>query len=193
VAAAAGGIADAITGLPAYPTVLFGHGLGALIAFETARRLRDRHGPVLALFVSGRQAPAQRDREPPIANLPVEQFIEEARRRSGALPDAALRDAELMRVLLPGFRADIAMAESYRYGAAAPLDCPIVACGGAADPRMSRADLESWRSETRSRFSLHVFGGGDLYLTRESTAVTALIANQLSVMLGAMSRWAGTR
>ena len=193
VSAAADGAADAIARLATYPTVLFGHGLGALIAFEAARRLRDRQWPLLALFVSGRRAPALRDPEPPIAHLPVSVFLAEVRRRFGGLPDAALSDDESAPLLVRSLRADFAMAEGYRYEQAAPFDCPIVACGGTADPHASPSDLVAWRTETRSRVSVHTFAGGHLYLERERAAVTARFANHLSVMLGALARCTGVR
>ena len=188
---AASGIADSIIGAPPMPLVLFGHSLGALIAFETARRLRDRGWPLLALFVSGRRAPGLADPLTPIASLPVEAFVAEARQRYEAIPDAVLADADMMQLLLPGLRADCAMLETYRYEPGAPLACPIVACGGSADRHASRLELDAWRRETRSRFSLHTFGGGHFYLHDEREAVTTLIANQLTVLVGAMTRWTG--
>jgi medium-chain acyl-[acyl-carrier-protein] hydrolase len=123
--------------------------------------------------------------------LPVEAFVAEGRQRDEAIPDAVLADADMMQVLLPGFRADFDMLETYRYEPGAPLACPIVACGGAADGHASRLELDAWRRETRSRFSLHTFGGGHFYLHDEREAVTALIANQLTVLVGAMTRWTG--
>ncbi len=190
---AADGVADGTARLPAYPTVLFGHSLGALLAFETARRLRDRSWPLLALFVSGCRAPALPTTERPLAGLPTDELIGEACRRYQAIPEAVLADRELMPLLVPGLRADIAMAESYDHDAGVPLDCPIVACGGSTDPRASRPELEAWRSETRGRASVHLFGGGHMYLLQEGVALTGLIANQLSVMLGAVARGKGIR
>jgi surfactin synthase thioesterase subunit len=145
------------------------------------------------LFVSGRRAPALRDPEPPIAHLPAPVFLAEVRRRFDGLPDAALSDDESTPLLVRALRADFAMAEGYRYEQAAPFDCPIVACGGAADPHASRSDLDAWRTETRSRLSVHTFAGGHLYLERERAAVTARVANHLSVMLGALARCTGVR
>src|SRR4029453_14229803 len=51
-------VADEILAGYGSPKVLFGHGLGALIAFETARRLNARHWPIVGLFVSGHGGPA---------------------------------------------------------------------------------------------------------------------------------------
>jgi medium-chain acyl-[acyl-carrier-protein] hydrolase len=113
------------------------------------------------------------------------------RQRYDAIPDAVLADADMMQLLLPGLRADFAMLETYRYEPGAPLPCPIVACGGAADRHASRLELDAWRRETRSRFSLHTFGGGHFYLHDEREAVTTLLANQLTVLVGAMARWTG--
>jgi medium-chain acyl-[acyl-carrier-protein] hydrolase len=188
VSQAAYGVAAAVTDLPAYPTVLFGHGLGALIAFETARCLRDHGWPLLALFVSGRRAPSLPDPLPPVAGLPEAAFVAELRRNGNIIPDGVLSDPELMELLLPGLRADSRMLDSYQYEAAEPLHCPIVASGGLADPLASRTDLEAWRSETRGRFSAHMFGGGHSYLYAETEAVTSLIANRMTVLLGALSR-----
>jgi surfactin synthase thioesterase subunit len=188
---AADGVAGAVARTPASPTVLFGHGLGALIAFETARRLRDRSWPLLALFVSGCPAPALLRPETSFDDLPTEEFVSEVRARYDVIPDAVLGDADLMQLFLPGLRADVAMAAGYEYAPDAPLPCPIVVCGGSADPRAPRPQLEAWRGETRVRASVHLFAGGPQYVRQEQAAVTALIANQLTVLLGAMSRCSG--
>jgi surfactin synthase thioesterase subunit len=182
------GVVDAITSAHPHPTVLFGHSFGAVIAFEAARRLHGRGWPLLALFVSGRRAPGLGHQDQQVAALPVDAFVNEVRHRYDAIPDSLLREDELLNLVLPGLRADLAMAEGYRCEPAPPLSCPIVACAGRNDPHVSRTDLEAWRDETRSRFSAHLFGGGHHYLVQERAAITALIANQLSVILAAMSR-----
>jgi surfactin synthase thioesterase subunit len=189
---AARGVAEAVAEMPALPTVLFGHGLGAVIAFESARRLQDRTWPVLALFVSACAAPALKALEQSFATLPAEELVSRVRQRHAAVPRAVLADREMLELFVPGLRADVEMAERYQYAAGVPLACPIVACGGSADPHTSRAQLEAWRTETRGRSSVHLFEGGPLYVQQERAAVTGLIASQLTVMLGAMSRCSGT-
>jgi surfactin synthase thioesterase subunit len=180
-------VADQIGMGAASPTVLFGHGLGALIAFETARRLQARHWPVLALFVSGQGGPARGTAPPGLADLPVDQLVAQLRQRH-VLPPDLLSDPDAMRLFLHVIRADVAMAEGYRYEPAHPLGCPIVACDALADPHVSRSDIEGWKRETTGRFSIHRFGGDRSYIHREEEALTALIANHLSVMVGALAR-----
>jgi medium-chain acyl-[acyl-carrier-protein] hydrolase len=190
---AADRIVESLASVPAHPTVLFGHGIGALIAFEAARRLEYLHWPILALFVSGRRGPAIPDSAPRLSDLPLDEFVTEILARDELVPAAAMTDPEQLQLLMPALRADLAMTDNYRYQSGSPLRCPIVACGGTGDAGASRADMEAWKMETRGRFSLHTFAGGHAYLQREQEALTALVANQLSVMVGAMARWAAAR
>lgn len=180
-------VADDIGASVGSPTVLFGHGVGALIAFETARRLQARHWPLLALFVSGQGAPALGAIAPRLGDLPIDQLVVQLRQRH-VLPPDLLSDPDAMRLFLHVIRADVAMGEDYRYEPAHPLDCPIVACEAIADPHASRGSIEGWRQETTARFSIHRFGGDRSYIHREKEALTALIGNHLSVLMGALAR-----
>ena len=179
-------IADDIGAEAGCPTVLFGHGLGALIAFETARRLQARRWPMLALFVSGQGGPAGRRLAPRVSHLPVDQLVVQLRQRH-VLPSDLLSDPDAMRLVLHVVRADVAMAEEYRYEPAHPLLCPIVACDAPADTHASRSGVEDWKQETTARFSIHRFGDRS-YIHREREALTALIRNHVSVMMGALAR-----
>jgi len=181
-------IADEVAAGVRNPTVLFGHGLGALIAFETARRLSARHWPLLSLFVSGQGAPSLGLMAPRVSDLPADEFISQVRHRRHILPADAIGEPDVLRLILPIVRADVAMAESYRYEPDAPLPCPITACDASADPQASRTDVEGWKRETSGRFAIQRFGGDRSYIHREQEALTALVSNHLSVMLGALAR-----
>jgi medium-chain acyl-[acyl-carrier-protein] hydrolase len=188
---AADGVAGALAAIPALPTLLFGHGVGALIAFETARRLRDRSWPLLALFVSGRRAPGVPDPLPPISGLPADAFLLEVRARLDGLTDTLVADPDLRPVFVQGLRADFAMAERYEYAPAPPLSCPIIACAGSRDPHATATDLQGWSAETRSRFRAHTLSGTQAFVISERASVTRLIANETSVLLSVLARGAG--
>jgi medium-chain acyl-[acyl-carrier-protein] hydrolase len=87
------------------PFAFFGHSMGALVGFELARQLRRQCDlqPV-HLFVSGCFAPDIPDPNP-IHNLPEAELLAELRRLNG-VPQEALENTELMRLLLPTLRAD---------------------------------------------------------------------------------------
>lgn len=146
------------------PFAFFGHSMGSIVSFETARRLRREHNLLpVHLFVSGRGGPRQRDVETCYSTLTEEELIEELIRFEGA-PQEFLKNPELMRMMLPTIRADFAVCENYTYESEPPLPCPITAFGGLQDQETSRERLEAWRDETSAAFSLEMFPGGHFFL-----------------------------
>src|SRR6185436_20768362 len=91
------------------PIALFGHSMGAIVAFELAARLGRQ---VRHLFVSGSSAPhlhLVKER----SSLSDAELVRELAEMGGT-PREILEDAEMMELLLPMLRADFALVESYR-------------------------------------------------------------------------------
>ena len=162
------------------PFALFGHSLGALLAFETARRLASVSGAEPAhLFASGRRAPHLPARSRPIADLEPGAFLEEIRRRYDGVPREILDEPDLLALLLPALRADIKLIESYRYEVAAPLECPITVYGGVDDLEARDDELSAWRVHTRGAFAVRMFPGSHFFIRSLSAAVTADLSGVL--------------
>ena len=157
--------------------VFFGHSLGALLAFEVARALRGRAGPA-QLFVSGRRSPALPSRHEPVHDLPEPQIVD-ALRRLGGTPPEILAHAEMMQLLLPLLRVDLALDETYACDDLTPLDCPITAFTGDDDPRVTLEEAAAWSALTRGTFRLRRFAGGHFFLLDQRAAVVAAIAAAL--------------
>ena len=172
-------IAEAIRPYLDKPFAFFGHSLGALLSFELARYLR-REWQLMPshLFVSGHSAPQLCHYKSPIHTLPEADFVARLDELNG-MPDGVLTHPELRELLLPLLRADFTMCETYQYEAGAPLNCPLTALGGLADPYLDRADLESWGEQTSSFFKLRLFRGDHFYLHTERPLLLRILAQEL--------------
>ena len=161
------------------PFAFFGHSLGALVAFEAARRLNQMGLPLpRRLFLSAHSAPQCADKEEQIHQLSDVAFIEKLRKLQGT-PEAVLKNAELMALFLPIIRADFEMRETYRYLEMAPLSCPISVFGGLEDT-IPFHDLEAWRIHTTGQFTFRKVPGNHFFLQSARTHLLQAIAHDLS-------------
>jgi medium-chain acyl-[acyl-carrier-protein] hydrolase len=166
------------------PFAFFGHSMGALIAFELARHLRQRHGlqPV-HLFVSGFRAAQLPDPDELTYNLPEAEFLAAVRRLNGT-PEAILQNDELLSLMLPVVRADVTICETYAYQDDAPLDCPLTSFGGRSDSIVSPEELMGWIVQTSGDYDVQMFDGDHFYINSARPqllrAVSAALARHLS-------------
>jgi medium-chain acyl-[acyl-carrier-protein] hydrolase len=178
------GVARAIGDNLDKPYMLFGHSLGALIAFELARRFVAHARPLpVALVVSGKRAPHTPSRRRPFARLPDAEFIREIAAYKGT-PASILENAELMELILPRLRADATLFDDYQYRSSGPLPCPIVAFGGTEDAHINHTELLAW-GELTNTFSYRTFEGDHFFIHSNhdevSRALSEVIDSAVSV------------
>lgn len=160
------------------PIALFGHSLGATLAFEVARRLeRDRTVPV-ALFASGRRAPSRHRNER--VHLGSDRDLLAQIKRLHGTDGQVLENEEIVRMIMPALRSDYRAAETYRYRPGLRLTCPILALAGGDDTVATVEEVNAWGEHTTAPFELRVFPGGHFFLTAHAAAVRDLVSQRLS-------------
>jgi surfactin synthase thioesterase subunit len=174
----------AVTEADRRPFYLFGHSLGALVAFEvcrrlaganaaghTARRIAPRH-----FVASGCSAPSllpsRRVKE--IANLAGRQFAE-AIGFFGGLAEDVIADEEVRDLLLPGLIADFHMAVGYHYTPGPRLEVPATLVIGRGDPHVKAAQIGPWNDEFSWPPDRRLVDGGHFYFEARPGLATGIL------------------
>ncbi len=161
------------------PFAIFGHDLGALIAFELARSLRRMSLPQPArLFLFCHRAPNLPSRVADIHRLEESESRKELRLRAD-VPEEVLEHEELMALVSPILRADFEIEETYSFVAEDPLDVPFTIVGGLADDRVDASELEAWRQQTRAEARVEMLPGDHSYLHSQHKRLLEVITREL--------------
>jgi medium-chain acyl-[acyl-carrier-protein] hydrolase len=163
------------------PFGLFGHSMGALVAFELSRVLAARGYPApLHLFVSAIEAPHAPSKGTTLHDLPDPEFIAALGHLNGAAA-SALANPELLQILMPVLRADFRLAETYRYPGGAPLGHPITVFGGLDDAAAPPQSLAKWQQLTRDRCVVRLLAGDHFFIHDNEHLMAASVARSLRV------------
>jgi surfactin synthase thioesterase subunit len=172
---------------PALPFALFGHSLGALLAFEVGCSISARVGRApLMVFASGTHAPSRRDPER-FANLETDAELRAELEKLQGTPMPVLESSELMELTLPILRADFRAAADYREQPGRKLAVPLHVFGGSEDTTTS-ATLMAWREHTRAEFSLDVLPGGHFFVLEREAELLERVEQRLAAALSSSGR-----
>lgn len=157
---------------------LFGHSLGAVLAYELAHRLVAENGIELVhLFVSGSPHPGQ-GREQRATGLSDDEFLSRVGEFAG-YSHPAFDDPEMREMLLPTLRADVEMHETYVPSTLLPLDAPLTVIRGEDDALVGHDAAASWNKATGRDFDHVEVPGGHMYLTESAPALVGVIVSKV--------------
>ncbi|MFF4387875.1 thioesterase II family protein [Streptomyces sp. NPDC001552] len=173
-------LADAVAAHPVTRDgcALFGHSMGALLAFELAHELIARGRPPVHVFVSAYRAPQLPRRTRDVHLLDDAGLCGFLAELEGTQPEL-LEHPGLLEVLLPVIRADFELCETYRYQLRSRLDVPVTVLGGRHDAGVPPEDLHAWADVSGERFAVELFDGGHFYLRERQAAVLSVVAAAL--------------
>lgn len=142
---------------------LFGHSMGAMIAFEVACQLQSTYGiKPEKLIVAGRHAPHCPDPSVFKSHMNDEALIRELKRLNGT-PREILEDKAVIQFLLPLIRSDYKLHESYRYRGQ-KLNIPLIAHAGKQDHDADVFAMEHWHEVADGPFEIKEFDGNHFFV-----------------------------
>ncbi|PZT53666.1 thioesterase II family protein [Paenibacillus silvae] len=142
---------------------LFGHSMGALIAYETLDQIKKAgiDQPV-HVYLSGKTAPFHsRAPEALRYKLSDELFLQEIV-QLGGLPDEFVQNRELLDYFLPIIRDDFRLVETYKHQVREPIEQEVSILYGSKDSSMI-GSIEDWNKIFRSTVNYHTFNGGHFF------------------------------
>ena len=161
------------------PFALFGHSMGALLAYETAVALTDRGLAPAHLFASGHHPPHLPSMAPALHGSADQEFAERLA-EFGGIPAELFDDPGMMDCLMPRFRADFELCETYRHSPRSPIPVPITVLAGREDPAVDVSELGRWGELTTEGVDVHILDGGHFCHEGPSeVGVRALVARSL--------------
>ena len=164
------------------PFALFGHSLGALIAYELVRKIQKVSDGLrlIHLFISSRRAPHVPAPQPYLHLLPDDQLLTSLSGRSADHKAGGRQNLHMQKAFLSVIRNDYEMGETYTYSPGPLLSIPLTVFGGLQDPRLSIEQLQAWQAYTDKSFSIQMFEGKHFYIQNLEKEVIKVIAEKLS-------------
>ncbi|HJT95288.1 MAG TPA: alpha/beta fold hydrolase [Mycobacterium sp.] len=154
----------------------FGHSMGALLAFDVARRFEAAGRPIVALFVSACAAPGRiGDEYIPESDRGLLSAVSEM---TGADPEFLLNE-EFAAKILPTLRGLRAIA-NYECPPEVTVSCPIHAFLGDDDEVATYEKVVPWAARTTSEFTVRVFTGHHFYLNDHLPELVSDIEDKIS-------------
>jgi surfactin synthase thioesterase subunit len=152
---------------------LFGHSLGAVVAFELGLALQAiGEADIVGLVVSGCSAPGS---WAPATELELSDELLHSLVSAGGGGAELFAEEELRELFLPMLRADMEIAGRYRGEFGGKAEFPVLALCGDRDPIAPPRAMDGWRDLTTDFSGVHTIEGGHFFPQERHEEVGAAI------------------
>lgn len=145
------------------PFALFGHSLGAVVAFEISKALCRKNKRAECLILSGCPAPSSLKTISSIKGLSDDAFLEKISSLNGTPPELLSKE-EFRRFFIPILRSDFSLLDEYAPQEDISYDIPLVLYGGENDPKVAPESIKNWSSYTKASNQFKLFPGDHFYI-----------------------------
>ncbi|MFE4612981.1 thioesterase II family protein [Streptomyces niveus] len=164
------------------PYALYGHSMGALVAYAlTRRRVEAGERPPERLLVGAYPAP---HRQPVLTE--VRHMSEERLTRLlvdiGGMSPTLLEYPDWRTAALELIREDLRICHGYRHTPGPPLPVPVHALTGTDDPLLSPESAAEWAEHAGAGFALYELPGGHLFIRDAAGQVHGLLRSLLATV-----------
>jgi surfactin synthase thioesterase subunit len=164
----AGRIATAIERTSDKPYAIFGHSLGALLAYHATAMLTTSGVPQpRILYLSGVTPPFLELQRRALADMDEATLLKYLRAFEGT-PEAILNDPSIRAFLFPILRSDFRLVEEYRLNEPLPLQMPLTVLWGKEDPATPDSDMLHWKRAAAGAFLFRSYPGGHFFLNNST-------------------------
>jgi medium-chain acyl-[acyl-carrier-protein] hydrolase len=177
-------VLDAIKDYMDKPYAIFGHSMGALLAYELAQAIEQSSlAKPEHLFVSGRRAMHIPSSSKAIYNLDDKDLIAELRQLNGT-PAEVLANQELMNLLLPVIRADFKLCDTYEYNEQyESLNINITTFEGSQDHKAQGKYMTAWKDLTSGDVNALQLAGDHFFIHSQEQQLLTLLKDKLLSLL----------
>lgn len=168
VAGVASAVADEVVAADVDRVVLWGHSIGAVLAFQTCQVLEQERRVRPLLVVSGRDL-GQRTEVPEDRDGLVSLLV-----GHGGTPAQVFTDPDLLDLAVSWLRFDLALAQTAPVRGTGTLESPLVCVYGAQDPATTSRGADAWRHATHGTARVERVPGGHFFPWTGDTFVNLL-------------------
>ncbi|MDX7991395.1 thioesterase II family protein [Xenorhabdus littoralis] len=166
------------------PLILFGHSLGAEIAYQVAHRLEcEAPEKKFSLIISARGLSTPESREDRAYEEYSDEYVLNIIEQCGGTPANILSNPELRNYLIEIMKNDLILLDSLSRLPKIKLKTQIYVVGGSDDNRVSVSRLEGWWKMLFTSVEPQFFTGGHFYLFTND-AVIPWIEKQVRELAG---------